>query len=208
MPVTRRRPPVWPRAESTPGAKGYTYAGRPSTPRHMPDELVVRGATLAALLLALCALFVLGGAAWPTPPDTPPTYEDLDRNYEAHVGETVERAGTVVDTDPVILELTYDSGVFETTAFRLELEGTPPVEVGDSVYFYGKLRPGRTVDVDAERTLVRSPWEIRYMYRVSALAVLLVVARFVNGWRFRPRRLAFAPREETLYRRLRGGDDA
>lgn len=174
----------------------------------MPEELTVRIVTLGMCLLALGGLFVLGGAAWPTAPDTPPTYENLDRSYERHIGASVERAGIVVDTDPVVLEVTYDAGVFETAAYQLTLQGAPPLEVGDSVYFYGELRPDRTVAVDADRTLVRSPWELRYMYRVSALAVVLVVGRFLNEWRFRPRRMAFTPREQTLLQRLRGDSGA
>ena len=174
----------------------------------MPDDLAVRGAALAVLLLALCGLFVLGGTDWPMAPDPPPSAEDLDENYERHVGDTVETAGTVVETDPVVVEVQYDSGVFGETEYRLRLEGAPPAAVGDNVYFSGEVRPDRTVAVDTERALVRAPGEITYMYAVSALAALVILARFVNGWRLRLRRLAFTPRERTLYRRWRGETDA
>lgn len=174
----------------------------------MPDESVVRGATLAVLAAALCALFVLGGAGWPTAPSSPPSYEEFDRNYDAYVGETVEMGGTVVETDPVVVEMDYETGLSSETTYRIELVGALEADVGDGVYFYGEVRPDRRVAVDAERTVVRAPWEVQYMYAVSVVAVLLVVARFVNGWRFRPRALAFAPRERSLYRRWRGDGDA
>jgi hypothetical protein len=173
----------------------------------MSVELAVRGAALAVLLAALCGLFVAGGAGWPTPTSPQPSYEELDRNYDAHVEETAEISGTVVGTDPVVAEFGYDAGVFEEATYRLELTNAPPVEAGDNVLVYGELRPDRTVAVDAERTVVREPWERRYMFAVSLLAALLVAARLVNGWRLRPRKLRIVPRERSLYRRWRGDGD-
>jgi hypothetical protein len=173
----------------------------------MSDELAVRGAAVAVLLVALCGLFVAGGAGWPTPTSPPPSYEELDRNYDAHVGEAVEVSGTVVETDPVVAEFGYDAGVFGEETYRLELANAPPVEEGDDVLVYGELRPDRTVAVDAERSVVREPWEGRYMYGVSLLAALLVAARLVDGWRFRPLELRIVPRERSLYRRWRGERD-
>lgn len=172
------------------------------------DDVVVRGAAVAVLVAALCGLFVAGGADRPTPTSPPPAYEELDRNYDAYVGETVEIGGTVVGTDPVVVEFGYDTGVFEEATYRLRLAGAPPVERGDDVLLYGEVRPDRTVAVDAERSVVRKPWERSYMFAVSILAALLVAARLVDGWRLDRRRLALVPRERPLRRRLREGRDA
>lgn len=168
------------------------------------DEFGVRVAALAVLLAALCGLFVLAGADRPTSPHASPTYAELDRNYEAYVGQSVELSGTVVETDPVVAEFGYETGVYEAESYRLRLEGAPPVERGDEIVLYGELRPDRTVAVDAERSVVRKPWEKQYMYGVSVLGALFVGGRVVNGWRLRPRRLALVPRERTLYRQWRG----
>lgn len=172
------------------------------------DDAVVRAAAVAVLLAALCGLFVAAGADRPTPTSPPPSYEELDRNYDAYVGETVEIGGTVVGTDPVVVEFGYDTGVYEAETYRLRIEGAPPVERGDDVLLYGEVRPDRTVAADAERSVARQPWERRYMFSVSILAALLVAARLLDGWRLDLRRLALVPRERPLSRRVLEGDDA
>lgn len=168
------------------------------------DDVAGRRAAVAVLLLALCGLFVLGGADRPTSPSRTPGYEDLDRNYDAHVGQTVEVGGTVVETEPLVVEFEYDTGVYEAATFRLELEGALPAAVGDDVSVVGEVRPDRTLAIDADRSLVRHPWELSYMYGISVLAVLLVGARLLNEWRVRPRRLQVVPRQRTLLQQWRG----
>lgn len=188
--------------------KGHTYAGRASTTGQMTDDAAVRGLVLAVLLGALCVLFVLGGAGWPTPASQPPSYADLDTDYDAYVGQSVQIGGSVVETDPVVAEFEYDTGVFEERTYRLRLEGAPPADVGDDVYLYGELRPDGTVAVDTDRTLVREPWERTYMFGISILAALLVGGRVVNEWRLCRTTLTLVPRERSLYRRWRGETDA
>lgn len=174
----------------------------------MVDDVAGRTAAVALCLLALCVLFVLGGAAWPASPHVEPSEEDLDRNYDAYVGETVELGGSVVETDPVVVRVSYDTGVYDEASFRLELDGDLQARVGDDVYVTGELRPDRTMAVDADRALVRQPWELGYMYASSVVGVLLVAARFVNGWRLRPRHLQVVPRDRSLLQRWRGESDA
>lgn len=174
----------------------------------MVDDVASRAAAVALCLLALCALFVLGGAAWPASPHVEPSEADLDRNYDAYVGETVTLGGSVVETDPVVVRVSYDTGVYDEASFRLELQGDLQARVGDDVSVSGELRPDRTVAVDADRALVRQPWETRYMYGISVVGVLLVAARFANGWRLQPRHLQVVPRERSLLQRWRGESDA
>lgn len=174
----------------------------------MVDDVAGRAAAVALCILALCALFVLGGGAWPASPHVEPSEEDLHRNYDAYVGETVEIGGSVVETDPVVVRVSYDTGVYDEASFRLELRGDLQAQVGDDVSVSGELRPDRAVAVDADRALVRQPWELGYMYAISVLGVLLVAARFVDRWRIRPRRLQVVPRERSLLQRWRGESDA
>ncbi|QLD88829.1 hypothetical protein HWV07_07210 [Natronomonas salina] len=169
---------------------------------------VPRGAAIALCLLALSGLFVLGGAAWPASPHVEPSEAELDRDYAAHVGETTSIGGSVVETDPVVIRVSYDTGVYEEASFRLELVGDLEAAVGDDVYVSGELRPDRSMAVDGDRALVRQPWELGYMYAISFVGVLLVGARFLNGWRVQPRRLRVVPRERSLLQRWRGEADA
>jgi hypothetical protein len=173
----------------------------------MLDSPPARGAAVLALVFALCGLFVLAGTD-STGARSSPSTAALDANYEAHVGEPIETGASVVETDPTVVEIEYDAGVFDERTYRLRLEGAPPAGVGDEIYLYGELRPDRTVAVDRDRSVVRSPWEPRYMYGVSIVAAVFVVVALANGWRLRPRTLSLVPRERTLYGRWREGPDA
>lgn len=122
-----------------------------------------------------------------------PENEHVAESYDRYVGSGVVVAGDVAATDPVVLR--GSNGAGET--FEVRLTGTDrDLEPGDSVWLYGTARPDRTVAV--ETAIVRSDWEFQYMYVASALGGLLVLGRFVDGWRFDASRLAFRPRETPL----------
>lgn len=167
-----------------------------------------RAAGVVVCLAALCGLFVLGGVGWPTPVDSTPAPEALDAAPAAYVGEAVELHGVVVDTSPTVVAVEHDAGVL-----MVELADAPEASVGDDVALYGEWRDGGAAGtdgvlvVDRDRAVVRAPWEIAYMYGVSVVGVLLVVARVLDGWRVSRRELAFVPRARRLSRALRGGDD-
>jgi len=113
-------------------------------------------------------------------------------SYDAYVGDRVQAGGTVVETDPVVFVVTTKDGdEMEITA--VSFEGDP--SVGDEINVYGTLETDQRVMVIDSYT--REPWERYYMYAVSFIAGVWVLARFVRGWRFDPDTFAFEPRTEA-----------
>jgi hypothetical protein len=161
---------------------------------------------LRSRLAALCVLFaLLGGllvAHGVVEPD--PAYHDYPENehlvadYDSYVGSGAIVSGRVVSTDPVVIQAGNSRG----DEVELTLTGID-AEAGDLVWTYGVARPDHTVAV--ETAVVRSDWEIRYMYVVSALGGVLVLGRTLNRWRLVPSRLACVPRESPLSARVLDG---
>jgi predicted acyltransferase (DUF342 family) len=162
------------------------------------DRPARRLAGIAILLVALCGLLVWGGTV---------THEDAANDVpgndavgvapDAYAGERVSLDGTVVATDPVVIEAEY--GISE--AFTVTVRGVEgPVAVGDHLSAFGTLETGGTSETDAtlvaDRTIVRAPWELWYMYVVSFLGGLWVLWRTLRDWRFDTDRLAFVLRTE------------
>ncbi|MFB6255880.1 MAG: hypothetical protein ABEH58_03995 [Haloplanus sp.] len=84
---------------------------------------------------------------------------------------------------------------------RLDLDDGPTVAVrgldaapGADVWLYGTYRGRETIRTN--RAVVRAPWEITYLYAVSALGGLLTLGRAIRTWRFDAAEWAFVPREK------------
>lgn len=156
----------------------------------MPTTPRTRLAALALLVALLGVAAVAHGTLEPDPDrHRYPDNEHLAEDYGAHVGERAVLSGTVVETDPLVVREQLPGGAEqELTLTGVDADATR----GDSVWFYGTVRPDRTVEVAT--AAVRAPWELRYMYVVSALGGLLVLGRFLRQWRFDRSRLAFVPR--------------
>lgn len=163
----------------------------------MSTSPVPRLVAISLLAVLLVGLFVLGGTGWPTHPDATPSEEALAEDYASHVGEEVQIGGTVLETNPTVIEVESDAGNFE-----LAVENAPAADPGEEVTLAGELRPDRTIAADPGRSVVRQPWELAYMYAISVVGALLVAARILDGWRFHPRALAFEPRATPLRARL------
>lgn len=120
-----------------------------------------------------------------------PDEADFGPIPDAYIGQQVSIDGTVTSTDPVVIRVAYDpAGSTEIT-----LEGIDhPVQEGQHISAFGTLADPTTLTVD--RALVRSPWEKWYMYAVSFLAGLWVLARSLVHWRFDRDQVAFLPRGE------------
>lgn len=160
-----------------------------------------RLAAIAVLLLALFGLFVWGGTVAPDPSmNAYPDEDEVGPAAGQYVGERVTLGGTVVETAPVVVRVPYADGSMNVTLQSVE----QPVDRGDSVTAFGTLRDERTLA--AERVVVRAPWEMRYMYVVSFLGGLLVLARIARQWRFDREELAMVPR--TGARSAEGESDA
>lgn len=175
----------------------------------MLQEQLPRFVAMGVCVLLLGGLFVLGGTGWPEDPSAGPGIDigDSEIEPEAHAGEFVETGGTVVSTDPVVIEIETDDGGTD----RIELENAPSVEVGEVVTVSGTLTEDGTLVVERERAITREPWEIAYMYLISIVGVLVVVATGIDSWRFDVRTLSVEPRDrplhETIFDRDGGGRD-
>lgn len=159
----------------------------------MLDTRAARVATLAILtaaLLWLCARFAT------LPPDTGagnfPNAGNLLSDYDALVGREVLLTGTVVSTDPAVLEIARGGRVMRLVL--RDLAASPAV--GDRVQVHGTVRPGRVVEVIDAVVVPRSG--LRYAWSVSFLAGLWVLGRLVRFWRIDPGRFAVVARSRPL----------
>jgi len=118
---------------------------------------------LALLVLAgiLCGLLLWAGTLGPNPDRNAFADEDAFAvDYDAYVGERIEFGGTVLATDPVVVEATADSGRSLELTLR-SLKETDSISPGDEITFYGVLEIDNTVTVID--TTVRQPWESAYI---------------------------------------------
>ena len=160
-----------------------------------------RTTALSLTLLALCGLFVLGGAGLPFhyAHDLGPEEHVLAAEYDQHVGEPITTSGVVVDphTNQVHIEpddtdlvvtLTIDPGhdISLTTADELSFSGTiaedNTIVVGPNDYIW-----------------VRASWEVTYMFAISFLGAFLTGLLILNYWRFDPQHAVIEPREQPLH---------
>lgn len=157
---------------------------------HEPFGQIGRILIAIALIGCLVGLIVGYGAVGDEPVgDRLPTEDEFAPEPNAYVGERVAVVGTIVETDPVLMEVTY--GDDQTAEFVLEgYVAEPSTDSRELVI--GDLVDESTVAVVGSES--REPWRSYYMYAVSAMAICWVAARFVRGWRFDRLRLAFVPR--------------
>lgn len=153
-----------------------------------------RSSRLLALALLGGVLLVLLMAAGTLTPASElhhyPDADDLSQDYAAHQGERVEVSGTIVRTDPVVIEV--DDADRRPTLTVTNV--TEPVAVGQELRVFGTARPNETIA--AHETVIVSPWETYYMWTVSFVAGVWVLVRFLRGWRFDRSTLSFASRGE------------
>lgn len=134
---------------------------------------------IIALLLALGVSFVAFGTVDPNPArNAYPGTDQVVSHPDEYVGERVSLSGTVVATDPLVI--TADSGL-DSARFTITNSDHATVSEGDQFIVFGPLTATNTIQ--AERTVVREPWELTYMYVVSFLGGLFVLARVLRHWR-------------------------
>ena len=146
-----------------------------------------------ALLVGLLAgLSVWHGTLVPNAADGRyPGSEDIATDDGALVGDTVTVWGTVVATDPVVIE-TEPRG--ERVRFTLTGEPVADASIGTVIGAHGTLQSPDTVAVD--RALLQASWELRYLYIISFVAGLWVLGRFLRGWYLDGPTLSFRPRSQ------------
>jgi hypothetical protein len=146
---------------------------------------IPRRGVAAVLLLALGALLVAHGTLAPDPAAGRFPGNDAVGAGTLTAGDRVVVAGTVRGDAP--------------GGARLELDGGPTVTVrgldadpGADVWLYGTYETGA---IRSDRAVVRAPWEITYLYAVSALGGVLTLGRTVRTWRVDTDRWVVVPRE-------------
>lgn len=184
---------------------------------HSSDVLSPRSRRLLGLgvlvgLLGGCAVGF--GSVTPNPAvGDYPNEGSLAVNPDGYVNEYVQVTGTVVQTDPVVIEDTYSVWVgdrYRRGTIRLHIVGLDrSVHPGQSLQVYGTVRPDGSVQARTSVS-VRAHKQL-YMYVVSALAGLWVLLRLVRGWTGSAADLALYQRASPVtlggIRRLRSGDD-
>jgi hypothetical protein len=153
----------------------------------------IRLVALLVLFITLGGLLVGAGTITADPAvNNYPNEDDAVENPDTYVGDDVVYGGTVVETDPVTVEVEPENGA----TFYATFENVDrPLSVGDEIIAFGTLEKGHTLNVD--RAVVRAPWEFSYMYAVSFIGGLWVLLRIRRYWRFDSERLAVVPREES-----------
>lgn len=141
---------------------------------------------LAVLALVLVGLLVWYGSLGP---GGYPSQQYHGPEPGEYVGQQVTVAGTVLETDPVRIEVEYDAdGRAEYVVTGLGF----PVEPGDRLRASGRLTDPRTVD--AERGYTVRDAGLWYAWVISFLAGLWVLARIARHWRFDADVVALVPR--------------
>lgn len=169
------------------------------------EPLGQRGRLAAAVvvLVALSGLLVGYGALGPDPTENRyPGVETVGPDPDGYVGDPVVLAGQVTDTDPVTIRFGHPDGTGSVVVEGVDaavLNRDRPVETGDNLAVFGTLVASDTLD--AERAIVREPWENLYMYVVSALGGFWVLGRFLDEFRFDRTGYAFVPRDRRLSKR-------
>ncbi|MFQ3474765.1 hypothetical protein HKK80_00685 [Halonotius sp. F2-221B] len=145
-----------------------------------------------ALLVGLLAgLSVWHGTLAPNAADGRyPGPEAIAIDGDVAAGDAVTVWGTVVATDPVIIE-TEPRG--EPVRFTLTGKQVADATIGTAVGAHGTLRSADRIAV--ERTLLQAAWELWYLYLISFGAGLWVLGRFLRGWRVDLTTLSVSPRE-------------
>ncbi|TQQ81378.1 hypothetical protein [Halonotius roseus] len=146
---------------------------------------------VVGLLIGLLAgLSVWHGTLAPNAADGRyPGPEAIATDGDAVVGDQVTVWGTVVTTDPVVIE-TDPRG--QPVRFTLTGESVADAAVGTEIGAHGTLQSVETVTV--ERALIQEPWELQYLYLISFGAGLWVLGRFLRGWSLDLSTLSFQPR--------------
>jgi len=144
---------------------------------------------IGLLIGLLVGLSVWHGTLAPNPADGRYPGTEAIATDDGVVGERVTVWGTVVATDPVVIE-TEPRG--QPVRFTLTGESVADATVGTEIGAHGTLQSAGTVTV--ERALFQEPWERQYLYLISFGAGLWVLGRFLRGWSLDRSTLLFQPR--------------
>ena len=145
----------------------------------MGRSLPARPVCFVLLFGLLIGLLVWYGSLPPDPAlGALPDETDLATDPAAYLGTKVTFGGTVIQTNPVVVEPRVG---IESLRFRLvNLEKR--VAVGEEVRVNGVLLQTDQPTIRVHRALVIPRWGYWYAYGISFLAGLWVLARVIRGW--------------------------
>jgi hypothetical protein len=151
----------------------------------MLETRVQRVVAVALLLTALAGLTVQFGALDPNPRlGHYPTGDHIAADYERYVDEQVRVSGTVASVDPLVLAVAYEArvgGEYRTGTAEFRVDGVSKrVTPGQLLSVYGTAERDRTIS--ATDAVVVPARNQLYMYAVSFIAGLWVLARIARGW--------------------------
>ena len=145
---------------------------------------------LVGLLFGLCVWY---GTLNPNPQvGSYPGNSDVGQSPSKYVGNLVAVDGTVVDTNPTVIMMSYGSA---STRLLTVVSISKSVREGQNIRVFGRLTDTETIR--AHHTVMAVSTGYLYMYVVSLLAGLWVLARIVLQWRFDPE-LGFVRRHASL----------
>lgn len=119
------------------------------------------------------------------------TRGDLLTGDDSFVGRTVVVTGSVVEVSPVYIEIT---GSGRTVRLRID-DLEPRVSIGDQLRVRGEMVGPGTVSSQAAFAVPR--WGLWYVYGVSSVAVVWVLARVARAWRFDRETFSVVPRNRS-----------
>lgn len=153
-----------------------------------------RAIAIVGLVALLGGLAIWYGSLAPAPAlGAYPDQDQLATDYEQYRGDHVSLSGHVVDTNPVLIVTTTDTGA----AIRLTVtELSIRVTEGDELRVYGVVEADHTIR--AIRAFTVPPSGQWYAWTVSFLAGIWVLARLIRYWHIDSTDWTLARRETAL----------
>lgn len=156
----------------------------------MFDSVPARALAVVLLLAGIAGLCVWHGTLAPNAAvGAYPDEGDFLATPDAYLGDLVTVGGTVVDTDPLTIEVEGATG--ERVSIRVT-GVDDAVTDGSDLRVFGTLTDERTVDARNSFTVPRTGYW--YTYSVSFLSGLWVLWRIVRHWRYDPSVAGLTPR--------------
>ena len=149
------------------------------------NNIGVRILILVILLGALLGFCVVSGSYL----NQCPNPNCIAADYDGYVGESVRLPGTIVDTDPPVLEVSTREG-----RFTVELRQTDrSFKKGSRVRVTGRLTTDRAMVVTD--SIEHRSERLIYMYAISLGGLIVLSGVLLQTWTIDREQLVFTPRE-------------
>ena len=96
-----------------------------------------------------------------------PDEDNFAVDYNSYIGDRIKIGGTVLATNPVVVELSPD-GQAPIELTLTSFDGPDSLREGDDITVYGTLQTDNRVDVI--KMTARHPWESQYQYFTKPLS--------------------------------------